>query len=200
MCARTASACEEHRVHCSTLRSGRTNDLLSGEPNQHSGRHVDMVVHRSYVCVQLIGWVSLVISEDSDLLVYGCPKVGTYYTQAGRCTHVDIVCVPSSMQVLYKYDESGRGRLIDLKDVPQARGFKALGRYSHGGTENACTRVRLTGAFCVCIVLFPFLSIHQICFSRCPSWLGATTSAAWIRSASRPPPNSQDNSRRTSQR
>ena len=30
------------------------------------------------VRVQLIGWVSLVISEDSDLLVYGCPKVPTH--------------------------------------------------------------------------------------------------------------------------
>lgn len=54
------------------------------------------------VCLQRLGFVSLIISEDSDLLVFGCSKV------------------------LYKMDADGKGVLIDGNDLCKVASCKEL--------------------------------------------------------------------------
>lgn len=92
----------------------------------------------------LNGLVDAVLTEDSDLLCYGCPKAsmskinagpqrfapicalrGPLGTTAWRCWPSRHAChhrlLFSSLQVFFKMDKTGEGEEVQLCELPQAR-------------------------------------------------------------------------------
>lgn len=59
------------------------------------------------------GFVDVVVTEDSDLLVYGCPNV------------------------MFKLDPSGHGHMIRLSDLPRVREYRFNG-WSHDDFRRMC--------------------------------------------------------------
>eukprot|EP00983_Pelagomonas_calceolata_P043904 1139079-Pelagomonas_calceolata.AAC.2 len=84
--------------------------------------------------LSLIGEAHAVITEDSDLLAYGCERV----SQCGEQT------------VLYKLDRNGHGEEICLADLPRNKGLSFVG-FSHNMflEVRACWKVLRIAASCV---------------------------------------------------
>lgn len=79
--------------------------------------------------------VDAVLTEDSDLLCYGCPTVGAFagayvgqafaFADLGNalsCPLPDLLSlVSSAMQVFFKMDKGGEGEEVRLADLPAAK-------------------------------------------------------------------------------
>lgn len=68
----------------------------------------------AYLSMQ--GIVDLVITEDSDLLVFGCKKVHMSSSMILVNTNTHNNSNNNSLQVLFKMDEIGGGLMIDSDD------------------------------------------------------------------------------------
>ena len=69
------------------------------------------------------GIVDLVITEDSDLLVFGSKRVSTHAATPDLGCSAQVKCCPLC-QVLFKMDENGNGVLIELSRLGQVEGGK----------------------------------------------------------------------------
>ena len=73
--------------------------------------------------------VHAVITEDSDLLAYGCPRVRLLHTDTtiNVCMHVCSTQSASAPQVFFKLGKSGEGQEILTADLGGNRGISLLG-------------------------------------------------------------------------
>ena len=66
------------------------------------------------------GVVDLIITEDSDLLVFGCRKVRMVSRHMNPHTSILWCRVTLCLQVLFKLDDSGNGKLIETDQLGKA--------------------------------------------------------------------------------
>lgn len=88
------------------------------------------------------GIADVVITEDSDLLAFGCKQVRIHKT----IYHiVSSLLSPFLLQVLFKMNDTGDGKLIELRDIGKANSSLVVRRCSY-----FCLRILVVIKSCLC--------------------------------------------------
>jgi exonuclease-1 len=109
------------------------------------------------------GLVDVVITEDSDLLTYGCPRVSCQlkrvvhlaHSSCGTCSlqpaglpaAAPTLANPAALlQVFFKMDKSGEGEEVELKNLVHARELSFIG-FTHDMFQEVRLRISCMPSF-----------------------------------------------------